>query len=344
MVSAPERGEARPIRRGAQPDEESGGIKVEGLTKFYGAIPGVQDISFAVAKGEVLGFLGPNGAGKSTTMRILTGFMPPTSGTASVAGFNVQQNPDEVQRNIGYLPESNPLYPEMTVSAYLDFVASVKGLRGADKTAAIGRVVESCGLGQVAHRIIGHLSKGYRQRVGLAQALVSDPPVLILDEPTSGLDPAQIVEIRNLVRTLKGERTIILSTHILPEVSMVCDRVVIIHHGRLAAEGSIDMLRTDKSGAKGVRISALGDGPAIRRALEGVAGVRTVEERAASGAEVSYSVRVEGDRELRPELAAAASSAGGRLTELAREEQTLEELFVRIVSGERTGQEEGIRA
>ncbi|MEE9273886.1 MAG: ATP-binding cassette domain-containing protein, partial [bacterium] len=209
-------------------------IQVEGLTKFYGSVPGIEGISFGVEKGEILGFLGPNGAGKSTTMRILTGYMPPTSGTARVAGHDISANPLEVQRNLGYMPENNPLYPEMTVTAYLDVAAAIKGMRGQAKTAAVARVTASCGLGEVAMRLIGHLSKGYRQRVGLAQALVNNPPVLILDEPTSGLDPAQIVEIRHLIRGLKGEHTILLSTHILPEVSMVCDRVIIIDRGRVA--------------------------------------------------------------------------------------------------------------
>ncbi|MCY3825725.1 MAG: ATP-binding cassette domain-containing protein, partial [Nitrospinae bacterium] len=215
-------------------------IRVENHTKFYGNLRGVEDISFQVAEGEVLGFLGPNGAGKSTTMRILTGYMPPNSGSAWVADVNVSDSPLEAQKNLGYLPENNPLYGDMTVRAYLNFVASLKGMSGAEKDAGIRRVIGSCGLEEVVDRLIGNLSKGYRQRVGLAQAMVNDPPVLILDEPTSGLDPAQIVEIRNLISELKGNRTLILSTHILPEVNMVCDRVVIIHQGQIAAEGALD--------------------------------------------------------------------------------------------------------
>ncbi|MBI2177155.1 MAG: ABC transporter ATP-binding protein, partial [Candidatus Tectomicrobia bacterium] len=251
-------------------------IRVEGLTKFYGSVPAVEDISFRVKRGEILGFLGPNGAGKSTTMRILTGFMPPTSGSAWVADMNVTERPIEVKRSIGYMPESNPLYQGMTVTADLGHMASLKGVSGAARTDAVARVVDSCGLGSVASRLIGHLSKGYRQRVGLAQSLVNDPPVLILDEPTSGLDPAQIIEIRNLIRSLRGSRTIVLSTHILPEVSMVCDRVVIIHQGRVAAEGPIDALATDVQAEEIIRVSAVGGAEALQGKLSAVPGVRQV--------------------------------------------------------------------
>ncbi|MBI3129428.1 MAG: ATP-binding cassette domain-containing protein [Candidatus Tectomicrobia bacterium] len=309
-------------------------IRVEGLTKHYGNVPAIQDISFRVEKGEILGFLGPNGAGKSTTMRILTGFMPPTSGSAWVAEMDVAEHPLEVKRHIGYMPESNPLYLDMTVTAYLHHMAALKGVSGRARGEAVARVVDSCGLGNVASRIIGHLSKGYRQRVGLAQSLVNDPPVLILDEPTSGLDPAQIIEIRNLIRSLKGSRTIVLSTHILPEVSMVCDRVVVIHQGRVAAEGPIDALATGVQKEDILRVSAIGSAEALRAKLAAVPGVRQVSSLGASNGEVHFEVRAEQGREVRPDLAQAVPAASGRLTELRRERLTLEDLFVRIVSGE----------
>lgn len=316
-------------------------IEVDGLTKFYGNLPGIQDVSFKVEEGEILGFLGPNGAGKSTTMRILTGYMPPTSGTVRLDGIDVIEKPLEVQKRLGYLPENNPLYPEMTVSAYLDFVASVKGLRGAGKAAAIDRVVGGCGLEDVASRIIGHLSKGYRQRVGLAQALVNDPHILIMDEPTSGLDPAQIIEIRDLIRGLKGNHTIILSTHILPEVNVICDRVVVIHQGRIAAEGALDALAAGVEDEETIRVSALGPAEAIRSGLASVSGVRDVSlKEDEAGEEVHLEISAEKGRDVRPDLVAAVSAAGGRLTELYRERITLEDTFVKIIGGEsRSGEE-----
>jgi len=316
-------------------------IEVEGLTKFYGNLPGIQDVTFKVNEGEILGFLGPNGAGKSTTMRILTGYMPPTSGTVRVAGFDVTKDPLEVQKRLGYLPENNPLYLEMTVLAYLNFVASVKGMRSGDKSAAMERVVAGCGLKNVASRIIGHLSKGYRQRVGLAQSLINDPPVLIMDEPTSGLDPAQIIEIRDLIRELKGNHTIILSTHILPEVNVICDRVVVIHQGRVAAEGSLDALATDAQEFVVIRVSALGDAEALSSVLSTVGGVRAVNLKdAGSGSEVHLEVQVEKGDDVRADLAGAVSAAGGRLTELYQERITLEDTFVKIIGGEQRRGEE----
>ncbi len=316
-------------------------IRVENLTKYYGNLRGVVDVSFHVEAGEVLGFLGPNGAGKSTTMRILTGYMPPSSGSAWVANFSISQEPLEVQKRLGYLPENNPLYADMTVKSYLGFVASMKGMSGADKDAGIQKVVGSCGLDDVAHRIIGHLSKGYRQRVGLAQAMVNDPPVLILDEPTSGLDPAQIVEIRNLISELKGDRTIILSTHILPEVTMVCDRVVIVHHGKVAAEGALDTLAVDMQADSTIRISAIGRADALFSKMRAVSRVESVELLGTStGEEVHFEVHAKGGDDVRPDLVAAVSAAGGNLTELRQIRLTLEDIFVRIVSGEQKHDEE----
>lgn len=305
----------------------------------------MEEISFQVAEGEVLGFLGPNGAGKSTTMRILTGYMPPNSGSAWVAGVNVSDSPLEAQKNLGYLPENNPLYGDMTVRAYLNFVASMKGMSGAQKEAGIRRVVGSCGLEEVVDRLIGNLSKGYRQRVGLAQAMVNDPPVLILDEPTSGLDPAQIVEIRNLISELKGNRTLILSTHILPEVNMVCDRVVIIHQGQIAAEGALDSLAANMQADSTIRISAIGVAGALSDKMKTISGVERVELLGTStGEEAHFEVHAKGGDDIRSDLVAAVIAAEGKLTEIRQVRLTLEDLFVRIVSGEHKHDEETVNA
>ena len=214
-------------------------IKVEGLTKRYPRTVAVDDISFEVEKGQIVGFLGPNGAGKTTTMRVLTCFLPPSAGKASVAGFDVLEQPMEVKKRIGYLPETPPLYPEMEVIEYLTFVGQIKGITGADIQRRASEVIERCALGDVRTKLIGKLSKGYRQRVGLAQAIIHNPDVLILDEPTSGLDPKQIIEIRELLKALAGDHTIILSTHILSEVEHSCERVIIISQGKLVAQDSV---------------------------------------------------------------------------------------------------------
>lgn len=222
-------------------------IEVKALTKNYGSIAAVQDLHFEIGKGEIVGFLGPNGAGKSTTMRILTGFFPATSGTARIAGYEVHAEPLEVKRRVGYMPERVPLYEEMTVSAFLRYAADIKGVPRAELRAEADRVAERCGLADMRPRLIRNLSKGYRQRVGLAQALIGSPPVIILDEPTAGLDPKQIVDIRQMIMELGNEHTILLSTHILPEVAMVCQRVIIIHRGRLVTQARME----DLTGAGG---------------------------------------------------------------------------------------------
>ena len=217
-------------------------VEVSQLTKYYGDLCAIQDVSFSAQRGEILGFLGPNGAGKTTTMRIITGFMPATEGTVVVEGFDVFKEPHEVRRRIGYMPENPPLYPDMTVTSYLKFVGRIKGVRRKELPAALDGVLEKFSLTEVASRIVTHLSKGFRQRVGLAQALIHNPPVLILDEPTLGLDPKQIIEIRHLIKQLATDRTVILSTHILPEVSQTCDKVVIINEGRIAVEKNLKEL------------------------------------------------------------------------------------------------------
>jgi len=222
-------------------------IEVKNLTKRYGEIVAVRNISFTAQKGEILGFLGPNGAGKTTTMRVITGFLPPTSGTVKVDGFDIFEQSHEVRKRIGYLPEHPPLYNDMSLVAYLRFVARIKGVPRSAMPEAVERVVETCGLKDVRRRVLGHLSKGYRQRVGLAQALIHRPSVLVLDEPTIGLDPLQIIEVRGLIRELAGERTVILSTHILPEVTQLCQKVVIINEGQVAVEERLDSLTKEMS-------------------------------------------------------------------------------------------------
>jgi len=221
-------------------------IEVANLSKRYGDLSAIRDVSFNAARGQILGFLGPNGAGKTTTMRIITGFLPATTGTVRVEGFDVFEQSTEVRRRIGYLPENPPLYNDMTVSGYLRFVAKLKGMSRGDIGAALDRVLETCGLTAVRDRLLGHLSKGFRQRVGLAQALIHDPPVLVLDEPTIGLDPRQIIEIRTLIKTLGGKHTVVLSTHILPEVSQVCDKVVIINDGHIVVDDLLANLTRDR--------------------------------------------------------------------------------------------------
>ena len=236
-------------------------IEVHGLSKNFGAVAALRDVSFEVDRGEIVGFLGPNGAGKSTAMRILTGFCPASKGTAKVAGFEVHEAPIEVKRRVGYLPERVPLYEEMVVESYLRYVAEIKGVTRAERKREAGRVMDRCGLEQMSKRLIGHLSKGYRQRVGLAQALIASPPVLILDEPTVGLDPRQIVEIRRMIKELQREHTVLLSTHILPEVAMVCERVIIVNQGRIAAADSMENLTGGERSLEDAFMAAVaGDG------------------------------------------------------------------------------------
>jgi len=232
-------------------------IEVANLSKRYGDLPAVRDVSFTAADGQILGFLGPNGAGKTTTMRIITGFMPATSGTVRVDGFDVFEQSTDVRRRIGYLPENPPLYNDMSAEGFLRFVARLKGVARGEIATALERVLETCGLTGVRNRLLGHLSKGFRQRVGLAQALIHDPPVLVLDEPTIGLDPRQIIDIRTLIKTLGAKRTVVLSTHILPEVSQVCDKVVIINDGRIVVEDQLANLTRGRS-LEEVFIAAIG--------------------------------------------------------------------------------------
>ena len=313
-------------------------IEVERLTKHYGPVTAIRDVSFTVAPGHIVGFLGPNGAGKSTTMRILSCFMPASSGTARVAGHDVFRESLEVRRRIGYLPESVPLYPEMRVAPYLDFVAEVKGVSRSDRRRRVADVMDRCLVADVQNRLIGTLSKGYRQRVGLAQALVSDPEVLILDEPTIGLDPRQITEIRSLIKSLAGQHTVILSTHILPEVSMVCSGVIIINKGSVVAQGPIDSLVEQVFPTARVEVEIVGPPPAVRDRIRSIAGVLSVEDQMVGNGAARYVVETARGRDVRAEIFKLAAQQHWDLLELRRVGMTLEEVFIRIVAGEEGGE------
>jgi len=316
-------------------------IKVEGLTKRYARTVAVDNISFEVEKGQIVGFLGPNGAGKTTTMRILTCFLPPTEGKASVAGFDVQEHPMEVKRRIGYLPETPPVYPEMGVSEYLAFAGQLKGISSADIKKKVDEVVGRCSLGDVRTKLIGKLSKGYRQRVGIAQAIIHNPPVLILDEPTSGLDPKQIIEIRDLLRELAGEHTIILSTHILSEVEHSCERVVIISGGKVVATDSVANLtnRMRGSEAVAVEIEAVGDRPSVSEAqqrFEQVPGVSRVLAKELKEGRLRFEIESLQGRQVRADLARTVVNAGWNLSELSSVGMSLEEIFLQLTASEKT--------
>src|SRR5579863_2535432 len=289
-------------------DQGSFMIDVQHLTKRYGEISAIEDVTFSVAKGEVLGFLGPNGAGKTTTMRILTGFMPATSGRATVAGYDVFENPMEVKRRIGYLPETPPVYSEMTINEYLLFVAKLKGLRGKSIRPCLEMALQKCSLGDVAGRLIANLSRGYRQRVGLAQAIIHNPDVLILDEPTVGLDPKQIIEIRQLIRSLSGEHTIILSTHILPEATAICQKVVIINRGRIVAVDSQERLSAQLRRSEKITLRVARSSAELAGRLAAVKGFQqvTLEEGIPGG----FVVESELGKDVREDLARAVVEGG----------------------------------
>jgi ABC-2 type transport system ATP-binding protein len=309
-------------------------IEVQNLTKRYGAFTAIRDVSFSVAPGDIVGFLGPNGAGKSTTMRILSCFMPASSGSARVAGYDVFRESMEVRRRIGYLPESVPLYSDMRVAPYLDFVAEVKGVPRSARKRRIGEVMDRCLIADVQNRLIRNLSKGYRQRVGLAQAIVSDPHVLILDEPTIGLDPRQIAEIRSLIKSLAGEHTVILSTHILPEVSMVCSGVVIINQGAIVAQGPIDRLVEEFFPTARVEVEIAGPRGAVLEGLRAIPGVLRIDDGSLAGETARFMVESARGRDVRGEIFQLAAQQKWNLLELRPVGMTLEEVFIRIVAGE----------
>ena len=315
-------------------------IEVQNLTKHYGPITAIRDVSFRVAPGEIVGFLGPNGAGKSTTMRILACFMPASGGSAKVAGYDVFAESLEVRRRIGYLPESVPLYTDLRVAPYLEFVAETKGVPRSDRKKRVAEAMERCRIADVQNRLIGKLSKGYRQRVGLAQAIVSDPAVLILDEPTIGLDPKQITEIRELIKSLAGDHTVILSTHILPEVSMVCGSVVIINRGAIVAQGPIDRLVEQFFPTSRIEVEVAAPRGAVRDALRVIPGVVAVSDLPGSDGIGRYVVESSRGRDVRGEVFQLAAQQRWDLRELRRIGMTLEEVFLHVVAGEQTRAEE----
>ena len=302
--------------------KERGVIEVDGLTKRYGAFTAVDDISFQVGKGEIVGFLGPNGAGKTTTMRVLTCFLPATEGTARIGGYDIFYNPLEVKKRIGYLPELPPLYRDMRVRTYLEFIAKIKGVAPVEARRRIDKVVVQCGLVDRTAQLIGHLSKGYRQRVGLAQAILHDPEVIIMDEPTSGLDPNQIIEVRQLIRELAQERTVILSTHILPEVEMTCNRVIIIHEGRIVAVDTPENLTANMRDTTRSFVRISGNVDVAAKAISNIKGISDVT-RARDGLHVHWPAEVD----LSAAVSARVVELGMGLMEIKQETMSLEEVF-----------------
>jgi gliding motility-associated transport system ATP-binding protein len=304
-------------------------VNVHNLTKRYGNLVAVENLSFQLERGDVLGFLGPNGAGKTTTMRIITGYMPPTKGTVHIEGVDIFDNPLRAKKLIGYLPENPPLYNDMTVAEYLDFVADIKQVKKQEKKSKIFYVLDKCGLSEVRKRIIGHLSKGYRQRVGIAQALVNNPPVLILDEPTIGLDPVQIIEIRDLIKSLSGDRTVILSTHILPEVTMICSKVVIINEGKIVLEESLQNLSASLRNTQDLFLKVRRNG-GVKEKMLAVRGVADVKP----GLSGEFIITATEGMEIQEELVRLILENDLGLLELRPIANTLEEIFLKVISTE----------
>src|SRR5580698_8803255 len=322
-------------------------ITVQGLTKRYARTLAVDHISFEVKKGQIVGFLGPNGAGKTTTMRILTCFLPPSEGTATVAGFDVLEQPMEVKKRIGYLPETPPVYHEMEVQEYLTFVGKLKGMSGATLAARVTEVAERCAVADVRNKLIGKLSKGYRQRVGLAQAIIHNPDVLILDEPTAGLDPKQINETRDLIKSLAGDHTIILSTHILPEVSQTCEQVIIINKGKIVATDSVSNLQQRARSGESVLVEVAGrngslDPATVQRKLQQIAGVSRVIPKADGQKRVIFEV--EATKAVRGDVARAVVESGWDLNELRPTALSLEEIFLQLTGSEAPAEMEAVAA
>jgi ABC-2 type transport system ATP-binding protein len=312
-------------------------IEVEHLSKIYGSTAAIQDVDFSVATGEILGFLGPNGAGKTTTMRILAGYIPATTGTARIAGFDVHEKSLEVRQRIGYLPENPPLYPDMTVEGFLTFVASIKGIPAGDRRSKVDSAIERCQLTEKRKVLIHKLSKGYKQRVGIAQAIVHDPPVIILDEPTIGLDPKQIIEVRHLIKSLANQHTIILSTHILPEVSMTCDRVTIINRGKIIATNTPDNLLSELTGNTGYQLEIEGNTDQVDSLLKQITGITQViinplENQSRS----TIEIKTDSTQELGREIANQLVNNGLGLYEMRRTRATLEDVFLNLITTEET--------
>lgn len=311
-------------------------IEVEHLSKIYGSTAAIQDVDFSVQAGEIVGFLGPNGAGKTTTMRILSGYIPATTGTARIAGYDVHEQSMEVRRRIGYLPENPPLYPDMTVEAFLNFVARIKGVSRSDRKKRVNWAIERCQLTDKRKVLIKKLSKGYKQRVGIAQAIVHNPPVIILDEPTVGLDPKQITEVRHLIKSLAGEHTIILSTHILPEVSMTCDRVTIINKGKVIATDTPNNLMSELTASAGYELDVEGDITPVQPLLQSISGVLKVDVNPHDHQSARHFIHITTESELEPgqDIAKLIVSQGLGLYEMRRIRPTLEDVFIELITEE----------
>jgi ABC-2 type transport system ATP-binding protein len=308
-------------------------IKIDNVTKMYGQTVAVQNVSFEVEKGEILGFLGPNGAGKTTTMRVITGYFPPTDGNAYIAGHSVLEQPLEVKKRIGYVPETPSMYNDMRVDEYLHYIGAIKGVPKTKLEQSIERVVDLCSLGSVYKKSIGSCSKGFRQRVALGQALVNDPQVLILDEPTTGLDPKQIHEIRSLIKSMEGERTIIISTHILPEVSVTCSKVVIINEGQIVAEDSTQNIGRSLVESHQIEVTTAEPADKLEKKLAKISGIKSIS---CSGSHIV--IDTEKDKDLRAEVARKIVEGGFSLLELKARSMTLEDVFLKLVT-----EEEGVR-
>lgn len=306
-------------------------IHVQNLSKKYGDLTAIQNVSFRLEKGDVLGFLGPNGAGKTTTMRIITGYMPPNKGSVLIDDLDIFESPIEAKARIGYLPENPPLYNDMTVTDYLDFVADIKRVKGKDKSRKISDILEKCAIYDVRKRIIGHLSKGYRQRVGIAQALINDPSVVVLDEPTNGLDPRQIIEIRELIKNLAENHTVIISTHILSEVTMICSKVVIINHGNVVLEEPLESLSEKSEGAGRLFVRTAYTGPEVGEALSSVGNVMRVNYGGNPGEFIVEPIR---GRDVTDEIVETVVRNGWRLQELSPLRHSLEDIFLKVISSE----------
>jgi ABC-2 type transport system ATP-binding protein len=315
-------------------------IKVEDLTKRYAGVRALSGVSFEVGRGEIVGFLGPNGAGKSTTMRILTGFIPASSGRVQVAGCDVFEDSLEVRRHIGYMPENNPLYVDMRVNEYLKFRARLKGVPRSERRDRLEEVLKQCGLTEVSRRVIGQLSKGFRQRVGLADALLAEPDLLILDEPTIGLDPVQIRQVRQLIKDLGKRHTILISSHILPEVEMTCNRVIIIHHGKILASDTPDNLVKTLNAGGLINAEVRGPGSEVQSKLRGVEGVESIECRVGEDGLVRVTVQPKAGADPREAIYKLVAANGWTLRDLSRSRTSLEDIFVQVTREEDEAEEE----
>ena len=308
-------------------------IQATGLTHYYGPHPAIQDVNFGVERGEILGFLGPNGAGKTTTMRIITGYMPPTRGAVSLDGYDVVEQSLQARKRIGYLPETVPLYTDMTVTGYLKYMGTLRGMSSKDINRRTSEVVDICRLGDYRKSFIGKLSKGFRQRVGVAQAILHEPEILVLDEPTIGIDPIQVVETRRLIQDLGKAQTVVLSSHILPEVSMICQRVLIIHEGRIVAEDTPANLAQRLQGVNRLEVEITGPREDVLPALRRINGVSEVSYRGSQGRDV-YSVLAQGGQDLRDEISRAVVSSGWSLLSMQLVGMSLEEIFLKLTTQE----------